>query len=112
MALEADEYVSVNGGRVTFPSSDDRRQAREPYLASATFTAYQDLRRPVVRVSEDGSLGWLIAEVQVQGAQRGEDGRETPIDAIWAWVELYERGPEGWRVVGNTSNPRPEGDRP
>ncbi len=95
MAHEAEEYVSVNGGRVTFPSSEDRRRARGPYLASTTFTMYRDLRTPVVRISGDGSLGWLIAEVEVRGAQRGRDGGETPVEAIWAWIELYEKGPDG-----------------
>ena len=74
MALEAEEYVSVNGGRVTFPSIADRRQMREPYLASTTFSMYRDLRVPVVRVSDDGSLGWLIAEVEVRGIQQGQGG--------------------------------------
>ena len=106
MEVESEEYVSVNGGRVTFPTPDERRQAREPYLASTTFTMYRDLRTPVVRISADGSLGWLIAEVEVRGVQRGQGGEETPIRAIWAWVELYEKSSDGWRIVGNASNPR------
>jgi hypothetical protein len=110
MAVESEQYTSVNGGRITFPSSDDRRQRREPYLASTTFTMYRDLRTPIVRVSDDGSLGWLMAEVEVRGVGRGEGGGETPIHTIWAWIELYEKGPDGWQVVGNASNPREEDD--
>ncbi len=110
MAVESERYTSVNRGRITFPSSDDRRQMREPYLASTTFTMYRDLRTPLVRVSGDGSLGWLMAEVEVRGVQRGQGGEETPIHTIWAWIELYEKGPDGWRVVGNASNPREDDD--
>lgn len=106
MALGTDDYMSVNGGRVTFPSSEDRRQMRARYLASTTFTMYRDLRPPVVRVSDDGSLGWLAAEVEVRGVSRGQGGEETPIHSVWAWVELYEKGPTGWQVVGNASNLR------
>jgi ketosteroid isomerase-like protein len=106
MELEADDYVSVNRGRVTFPTSDARRQMRTPYFASTTFTMYRDLRAPVVRVSGDGSMGWLAAEVEVRGVERAPGGEESTIQAIWAWVELYEKGPNGWRVVGNASNPR------
>ncbi len=35
------------------------------------------------------------------------DGVETPVDAIWAWIELYEKQLGTWRLIGNVSNRRP-----
>jgi hypothetical protein len=105
MALEADEYVSANGGAITFPTATDRRAARAAYLSTTTFTVYRDLRPPVVRLSQDGVLGWLIAEVEVRGTQMSDSG-QTPVDAIWAWIELYEKDSGTWRLVGNVSNRR------
>ena len=29
------------------------------------------------------------------------------IDAIWAWIELYEKRDGEWRIIGNVSNRRP-----
>lgn len=106
MAIGADPYVSANGGRITFPTASERRAARTPYLQSTTFTAYRDIQPPVVRVSADGTLGWVIAEVEVRGT-RVSEGVETPIDAIWAWIELYEKRDGEWRIIGNVSNRRP-----
>lgn len=107
MSIESDEYVSANGGRVTFPPAADRRAGREAYLRSATFSRYRDVREPIVRISEDGSLGWLIAEVEIAGRVEGDDGAEQTFEETWAWVELYERGEDGWKLVGNVSNSRP-----
>lgn len=60
-----------------------------------------------MRVSDDLSQGWLMAEVEVEGTQKGEDG-ETPFRWEWAWIELFERDEKGaWRWVGNVSNARP-----
>ncbi len=106
MAVEGSEYVSANQGTITFPTASDRRAAREPYLSSTTFTVYRDLRPPIVRVSADANLGWLIAEVEVRGTQM-VDGVETPVEAIWAWIELYEKQSGTWRLIGNVSNRRP-----
>ena len=106
MAVEASEYVSANGGTISFPTASDRRASREPYLSSTTFTTYRDLRPPIVRVSADATLGWLIAEVEVRGT-RVVDGVETPVDAIWAWIELYEKQSGAWKLIGNVSNRRP-----
>jgi len=104
---EAEEYISVNRGRISFPTSAERRAGREPYLEATTFTVYRDLSDPIVRISVDGTMGWVVAEVEVQGNQVAEDGVETEINVIWAWVELYEKVDGAWKVVGNVSNRRP-----
>ena len=110
MSLESAEYISVNGGRISFPPASDRLAGRRSYLDAATFTRYEDLREPIVRISDDGTLAWLAAEVAVSGTVVGADGEPEPFDDVWAWIELYERGPEGWRIVGNASNRRPGSD--
>ena len=107
MAIESDSFVSVNRGQVTFPGAADRRAQRAAYLRDASFSIYRDLREPLVRISEDGSLGWLIAEVEVEGILPGEEGGDpTTFHDIWAWIELYEKTDEGWRLIGNASNRR------
>jgi hypothetical protein len=106
MAVEGEPYVSANNGTISFPGADQRRAAREPYLDSTTFTVYRDLRPPIVRISEDATLGWVIAEVEVRGT-RVSDGADTPVEAVWAWIELYENRSGVWKLVGNMSNRRP-----
>ena len=108
MAVEAPEYVSANGGRVTFPEFSERRVQRSAYLGNTTFDVYRDLREPLVRVSEDGSLGWLIAEVEVAGNSSSASGESRSFHDVWAWVELYENVDGSWRLVGNASNRRPD----
>jgi hypothetical protein len=109
MSIEAPEYVSANGGRITFPELSDRRAQRSGYLERATFDVYRDLRDPVVRVSADASLGWVIAEVEVRGSLSSGPGESESFHDIWAWVELYENVDGTWRLVGNASNRRPGG---
>lgn len=108
MAVESPAWVSANGGRVSFPGEADRRAGRAAYLQRTTFEAYRDLRAPLVQVSEDGSLGWVIAEVEVRGTMEGPTGSE-PFHDVWAWVELYRKEDGAWRMVGNASNRRPGG---
>ena len=107
MASEADTVISVNRGTITYSAAADRRARRERYLGSTTFSVYRDLRPPLVKVSDDGTLGWVIAEVEIRGVRKGEDGTETPVDSIWAWIELYEKNEEEWKAIGNVANMRP-----
>jgi hypothetical protein len=60
-----------------------------------------------VTVSADGSLGWLIAQVEVIGERKNADGSSEPINDIFAWIELYEKRSGRWTGVGNVSNVRP-----
>ncbi len=106
MSVESENYVSVNGGEVTFPGFSERREQRSAYLQGASFSSYRDLRDPIVRISEDGSLGWLIAEVEVAGSVPDQEGGRNSFHDIWAWIELYEKTDQDWRLIGNVSNRR------
>jgi hypothetical protein len=106
MSLESENYISVNRGEVTFPGFSERREQRSAYLQGASFSTYRDLREPIVRISEDGSLGWLIAEVEIVGTVPDQDNGRSSFHDIWAWIELYEKTDQDWRLIGNVSNRR------
>ena len=106
MSIEATDFVSVNGGRVSFPTVQQRFTGRHAYLQASKFEIYQDRRPPIIRVSADGTLGWVIAEVEVKGVETG-NGETKSFHDIWAWVELYQKVNGQWKMVGNASNRRP-----
>ncbi len=107
LALEAEEVIVGSRGELRSSRKSERAQQRREYLAQTEFTVYRDLREPIVQVAEDASLGWLYAQVEIQGSQTGASGPE-PIHDTWAWIETYEKRPEGWRLVGNVSNVKPQ----
>jgi hypothetical protein len=106
MSLESDDYISVNRGRISFPDVAEREGQRRAYLEAASFSTYRDLREPIVRISQDGTLGWLMAEIEIIGSTPGADGGREPFHDIWAWVEFYEMTADGWSMVANASNRR------
>ena len=108
MQDETDTYVMVNRGEVLHPDKDARRARLGPYLNSTTFHKYADLIEPQVRLSDDGSLGWVIAQVQIVGTRSMPDGSNIDFDDTWAWIELYEKQEGHWLRIGNVSNHKPE----
>ncbi len=107
MSVEADTILSANGGEVSTSASSDRRPGRAAYLGSTVFDVYEDTRPPLVAVSEEGGLGWVVAQVRVRGMRTHANGDSESIDDLWAWVELYRRVEGDWKMVGNVSNRRP-----
>jgi len=104
---EASDTVSANRGEITQPTLDARRARFQQYLGSTRFTDYVDLVPPIVRVSDDGSLGWVIVQVRGAGVQTRQDGSSQPVTFESAWIELYERRDGTWYRVGNVSNFKP-----
>jgi hypothetical protein len=101
---ESEEYVLAHRGEVSFPGKRERASKIGPYLRRSKFRVYRDLIEPIVRVSGDGTLGWVIVQVEAEGVSRQEDGKQEPIHFISAWIELYEKKRGRWLRVGNVSN--------
>lgn len=109
----AEDYVRVSRGEVTHPEHGDMAFRMEDYLGRTTFSEYRDLRAPIVRVSDDGTLGWVIVELQARGVQAGSDGTEEPLEFVCAWISLFEKRDGEWMMTGDVSTFRPrEGESP
>lgn len=106
MADAADDYILVTNGEVIYPSKEERRERFSEYFAITTFDKYEDSIPPVVRISADGSMAWLVARVSVTGMQRISDN-DQQLAFISAWIELYEKRDGRWIQTGNVSNFKP-----
>jgi hypothetical protein len=98
------EFVMANRGAITRPTVAQRKQFLGPYLRATRFSMYRDQVAPVVKVSDDGTLGWVIAQVEARGVQTSPSGTTEPLEFVSAWIELYEKRDGRWRSVGNVSN--------
>jgi len=106
MDLEADDYVEVSRGEIARPSRLEREARRRRWLESTEFSRYEDTIPPTVHVSSDGNTGWLICRVAVEGVH-SQDGETAPVEAVWSWIELYERQGGVLKLVGNVSTQQP-----
>ena len=106
MAVEADTVFASNNGVVRWLSRSERQPGRETYLARTTFDVYRDLAPPRVHVSADGSLGWVLAEVEVQGWAARQDGAIEDFSVVYSWIELYEKRAGQWLMTGTVANSR------
>lgn len=109
LEAEPDSILVVSRGEVQHQKRAERIEQYRGYLGSARFSEYRDLIEPIVRVSEDGTMGWLIAQVKIAGQWSGDGSEAVPFDWTWAWIELYEKQDGRWRRIGEVSNMKPQG---
>ena len=101
---EPDDYVLANRGKMTHPTKEERRQMLGPYLSATNFQEYRDEVPPVVNISQDETLGWVIVQIYARGEQTTPGGKRVPIQFVSAWIELYEKRDKRWLRTGNVSN--------
>lgn len=107
LAAEADTILVVGRGEVSMASKEERTRQFGRYLERSEFEQYRDVIPPIIRVSADGTMGWLVAQVQIVGDETGDGGARVPIESIWAWIELYEKREGRWVRVGEVSSMKP-----
>ncbi len=104
-AIHGDSVAIVSDGDVYLMSGDEADATMRRIMATRDYTTYDDLIRPIVRISNDGTIGWVIAQISARGVRFDEGG--VPGDSlsfVSAWIELYEKAEEEWRLTGNVSN--------
>ena len=101
------EFVVANRGAITYPTIEERRSGLGSYLQRTRFSVYRDQVPPIVKISADGTLGWVIAQVEAKGVQTTDAGTTQPLQFVSAWIELYEKRSGRWVAVGNVSNFKP-----
>ncbi len=104
---EREVFMVSTAGSLFATRSEGRRARREAYLGSTDFQVYHDMVNPVVAVSDDCTMGWVIVQVEARGITT-QSGEEQAFAFQSSWVELYRRIEGEWRAVGNVSNFAPQ----
>lgn len=105
--LLSDQHISVNRGEVGSPTKKEHLERFQAYFDSVEFEKWDDLTEPVIRFSDDGSMAYTVVHKEVIVRHQNEEG-ETQRDKVeYAWVAIYKRYPEGWKIdcVASTNKP-------
>lgn len=102
-------FTVVSEGEVYTMTDAESDAGFDRVMGSRDYTVYDDLIRPAVKISADGSMAWVIVKVYAKGVRFDKDGKPTgPLEFTSAWIELYERKEGKWKLTGNVSNFAPD----
>ena len=106
--LQSDTMIMVSEGEIYYILGNQPDAMIDRIMSNRDYTTYDDLVRPIVQISGDGQLGWVIAQVSAKGIRFDEDGNpKGPLEFVCTWIELYEKVDGQWRMKGNVSNFQP-----
>ena len=101
------EFTTVHEGKVKVMSRDDVRKQFTGYFRGAEFSAWDDLEPPIIQVSPDGRMGWMIVRVRIAYTKTDAGGAKAKEDTVMAWISVYEKRDGKWLLIGNASTSEP-----
>ena len=99
----ADSMISVNRGMVLKATPEERSTRIQGYFNSVEFIKWDDVQPPQIRFSDDGSLAYAIVQKQVILLRTDSLNNKTPDTTDYAWVSIYRKTGNGWKVECNAS---------
>ena len=103
LSHSADPLISVSSGKIDRISLADQEKFFTEYFRNAVYSEWDDLEPPIIQISKDGSMAWMIERVKVHRTQQTPDGQKSDVRFVCAFTSVYEKGPSGWRMVCVTS---------
>jgi hypothetical protein len=105
------EFTTVHEGNIRVMSREDVRKQFTEYFRGAEFSAWDDLEPPVIRISPDGKMGWMIVRVRIAYTKTDAAGERSKEDTVMAWMSAYEKHDGKWLLVANAPRPNRRGLR-
>jgi len=103
----AEEFISASDGKISRSKSADARKGFDEYFKGAKYYEWDDLEEPIVRISKDGSMAWMITRIKVRRTQKDATGKEKEEKFIYAGIMTYEKQGGKWVRVANVSTFEP-----
>jgi len=96
-------FISVRNGAITRRKKSDFQKSLEGYFKNAKYYEWDDLEPPIIRISDDGSMAWMIVRVRVRRTQPNPSGKDVEERFIYAGITTYEKRDGKWLKAANVS---------
>jgi hypothetical protein len=97
------EFIMVARGQIDTTTPAQMRGQFKRYFEDATYYAWDDLNPPIIRISKDGTLAWMITRVHVRRVQRDSTGTGQEREFVYAGIMTYEKLDGKWLRTANVS---------
>ena len=98
-----EEMISVSRGKINRSSMADTRKRFMEYFRDAKYYEWDDVEEPIIRISNDASMAWMITRTKVRRVQKNADGAEKEEKFVYAGIMTYEKRDGRWVRVANVS---------
>jgi hypothetical protein len=104
-----DEFIYVGEGKVSKSTRAELQETFRAYFKDAKYYEWDDLEPPIIRISNDASMAWMIVRTRVRRTQKDSSGALKERKFVYAGIMTYEKREGKWIRVANVSTFEREG---
>ena len=103
LAAYASQWYDVRAAGIRLRTKEEALPAIERYFRRTHFADLEEVTAPIIHVSADASMAWVIGEIRVRASQELSDEEERDFSFRCAWVSIYEKDKGDWAQVVDAS---------
>ena len=100
---QLEDFIAVSNGKIERPTLADRKQMFTTYFKDAKYYEWDELEPPIISVSKDATMGWIITRIKVRRTQKQSSGAEREVSFVYAGIMTYEKQKGKWVKIANVS---------
>ncbi len=107
VASFADSFLNISRGAVMSGTPEEYRVRFQAYFDRSTFVEWADLEPPLIRISPDGHMAYVVVRKRVRLSAVDSAGASRQEHTVFAWLEVYEKRGGRWTLMALASTDRP-----
>jgi hypothetical protein len=104
LAPYAPQWYDVRNAGVRLRTKEEAFPSIERYFKRTHFSDISDVVAPIIHLSTDASMAWVIGVIDVRATQDGSDTQEQDFSFQCAYVSIYEKHEGEWAQVVDASS--------
>jgi ketosteroid isomerase-like protein len=104
LAVYASQWYDVRTTGIRLRTKEEALPAIEQYFRRTHVHDISEITSPIIHISTDASMAWVIGEIRVRASQEVAEGKEQDFSFRCAWVSIYEKQEGEWAQVVDASS--------
>lgn len=106
----ADYFTDVSRGKIQKPSRETSLARFQFYFNNSIFLEWDDISWPVIKVSDDATMAYVLVHKRVRRLAKDGSGKESELTDIFAWIATFRKIKGEWKLTAIASTNTPEAD--
>lgn len=104
LAGYASQWYDVRNAGIRLRTKEEALPSIEQYFQRTHFSDITEITAPIIHLSTDASMAWVIGEIRVRATQDVSDEKERDFSFRCTWVSIYEKHEGEWAQVVDASS--------
>lgn len=107
VSIFAEDFMNIDSGMINTPTKEQATVRFQSYFDRVEFIAWDNIEEPVINISKDETMAYVIVQKFVHLKIPQPDGSEIESKTNFVWMEVWEKMDGTWKMKAIASTDKP-----